>query len=401
MLMDLTAEFVKRLNSAIGELDVENKDHRMLIDRMMEKLSVVMKDCEASEDAVSSIISKIEESTRECKDIVYVRRDESISAVLSRDVAKPCVGPVNKLAITCNCLFDTFGEFEASKGYTVIDTEKALRALDSQLSHVILGVFEHSYRSFDVFTCFLGLYLPNGNMHIIDAIKFREIIPQLRLLTCEVKKVITSERGVECLIRDFGSLGCYQNFNTPEKNVFIDWRIRPLNDVLCCIICNDLIDAAEKLNMGLPTERHELQPTNEVEDFMEAFEISEAQRVLVEDLIKLRAYLAKKNDESPQFVMTDIQLYKVILNMPEDMEEFAALLTRMSSILRLHVSDFLIILNQKSKVFSLERLKSKTPPVSEEVVESPVPCEDDLFSNSKYRSFGDAEESGDERMNAA
>ncbi|ELA42896.1 uncharacterized protein VICG_00211 [Vittaforma corneae ATCC 50505] len=359
MLMDLAAEFVKQLNSAIGQLDTQNENHAGPIEKLADKISKTMKRCEASEDFINMLISKIEDSLKECRDVVYVRKDGNICAIVSRDIVKPNINTTSKLNIECTCLFAPFEKFEENKGYIIIDSEESLRKLDSMLENVILGVFDHDYRSFEGFSCFIGLYVPNGYIYIIDTVKFRDIIPQLRLLTCGVKKIICSQRDVDRLVKDFGSIGCYQNFNVPDSNVYIDWRIRPLNEVLCCIICSELINAVEKHNLGMAHERHQMQPTNEMNDFMNFYGVHASFRNVAEDLMKLRVYLAKKNDESLQYVMTDIQLYQLILNMPSNVDEFEFLLNRMSSILRLHVGDVLLILNQKSRMFSLESLKSK------------------------------------------
>jgi len=380
MVMDLTAEFVKQLNTVLGGLDMGDKDHVELIDRLRGKISSVMEICKDSEELVNQLLSKIEDNNKQCKDIVYVRKDENILAVVSRDVVKPTIGQVDKINIECDCLLNGFGKLEDNKGYVVVDSEENLRRLDGMLSNVVLGVYEHDYRCFEGFVAVIGLYMPDGYVYIIDGIRFREIIPQLRLLRCGVTKILTSQRGVEWLIRDYGALGCYQNFNIPESEVYIDWRIRPLSEVMCCAICTDLMNAVKKCNMSLLTERHEPIHVDEVESFMDLFNIAMSKRALVEDLIKLRTYLAKNNDESPQFVMTDTQLYQVILNMPENVSEFELLLGRMSSILRLHVSDFLIIINQKSKIFSIESLKAKR-------IEEIQPVKLDDFSVNKYRSF--------------
>lgn len=382
MLMDLTAEFVKKLNSIVQELDMENEEHASFVEVLRLRISEIISLCKNAEDNVNMLFNKIEDNCKECKDVVYVNKDGNVAAVVSRDVVKPTIGIVNKLENECHCLFDTLANFEETKGYIIINSEQDLRNLDESLNDVVLSVYEHEYRSFDGFTAALGVYLPNGYVYIIDAIKFREIIPQLNLLTCKVKKVVTSQWGIERLIRDFGQLGCYNNFNIQASNIFIDWRIRPFNKVMCCMICNDLVDAVEKLNKKLVMERHEPLPINEVEAFIEAFDIEETKKGLTDDLIKLRSYLAKKNDESPQFIMTDTQLYQIILNMPADVVEMEMLLNRMSSILRLHVGDFLIILRQKSKAFSIDNLKLKR------VDGTPVATVDD-FSENKYRNFED------------
>lgn len=382
MLMELAGEFVKQLNSAVEQFDTTNESHVRLVSQLAGKMCEIMKACETSEEFINASVSKMEYSLKECRDVVYVRRDENIRAIVSRDVIKPSVNAASKICIKCNCPSAPLARFDESKGCTIVDSEEELRRLDKALESVVLGVFDHDYRSFEGFACFIGLYAQNGWTYIIDAVRFRDIIPQLRLLTCGVKKIICSQRGVERLVKDFGSIGCYQNFNVPDSNVFIDWRIRPLNEILCRIICNELVDAVEKHNLGLAVERHRIQPADEVSDFMDFFAVHESHKALVEDLVKLRMYLAKKNDESPQYVMTDTQLYQLVLNMPGDVDELELLLNRMSPILRLHASDFLLILNQKSKVFSLESLKAKKVE-SGEVPEAPG----DALLEGRYRSF--------------
>lgn len=377
MLVELTASFVKELNSAIEEFTDEDLE---TIELITNKMRSIMKKCENSENNINIAISKIEDAQKTCSDVVYIRKDGDLRAIISRDVVKPNIRPVEKLNISCNCLFEPIGSFEDNKGYIIIETEESLLKLDLSLNNVVMGVYDHDYRSFDGFCCYIGLYLQSGHIYIIDTIKFRDYIPKLRLLTCEVKKIITSQYGVDRLIKDFGTFGCYQNFNVSDTNIIVDWRIRPLNEVFLNIICNDLINAVEKYNSNLITERHDPEAVNEIQEFRDYFNIPNSLIGLVEELIKLRSYLAKNNNESPQYIMTNTQLYQLLLNMPKSVNEVEHLLLRMSSVLRLHVGDFLIILNQKSKVFSIEDLKTKN-------VEENYQSVEEIEDTERHRCF--------------
>lgn len=360
MLMDLTAEFVKTINMTIRLMDPKNKDHMKIIDDLKLKIKRIMSKCENSEFLVNSLVSKMEENNKKCEDIVYVRREGSIKAIVSRDVLKPVLCNVKKLEIHCECLMSPFEAFNPFSGYFIIENEEDLRILDSHLKEVVIGIFDHEYRSFEGFTCLIGIYVPEGHVYIIDALKFRDIITQLRLFTCQVKKIFCSQNNVERVLDDFGSMGCYQNFNVPESDVYIDWRIRPLNEILCSIICNELTIAVEKVNNRFITERYEKTSVNELECFLDSYNLGSSLSDLSSDLLKLRTYLARNNDESVQFVMTDDQLYSILINRPSNVQEFEVLFERMSSVLRLHVGDFLLVLNKKPQGFSLENLKAKS-----------------------------------------
>lgn len=358
-LINLATEFTKTLNALIPHIDTKDSTKVLIITELINKVSSCMKGLENTEEAISHLINLTEINKEECKDVVYLRKDGNLLGIISRDVIKPRIFPVKKLSIECNCLFSIERSFLPFKECIVINTESELRSLDSELKEVVLNAFEHSYRTSDPFVCYISVYTPEGYIYIIDAIRFREIIPQLRLLKCNVMKVICSQFAAKCLIEDFGSVNCYRAFNIPESHYIIDWRIRPLNETMISVICEETAKGVEMLNLGLELEEYCPNETDEVSEFMERFEINESQATLIEKLFKLRAYLARSFKESVQYVLTDSQLAKLISNMPTAVEEIESLFPYMSSVMRLHSGDFLIILKGKSKVFSIENLKNK------------------------------------------
>lgn len=381
MLTELVAEFVKTLNSLIPYVNTNNKKEIELIQKLKDKIKNVMHMCEKSEEILFSSLLKIEENEKECKDIVYIRKDMNIKAIVSRDVLKPVIRPVEKLEVDCMCLFNEFAPFEDKKGYMIVETEEMLKEIDNKLENVVIAVFDHDYRSFEGFTCFISIYTEFGHIYIIDAIKYRDILPKLRLFTCQVKKIFSSQKDVERIIKDFGCIGCYQNFDIPESKVFVDWRIRPLNDILCYIICSTMIDTVEKVNNRIVTERHFPGPIEEGLAFIEKYNIGESLQNVTNDLLKLRNYLGKQYNEGLQYIITDNQLYSVIINMPRTISEFEVLFPRMSSVLRLHVSDFLLVINKKPKGFSIENLKSKKTEFQTEGSE-------DCIYKDRHKNFG-------------
>ena len=360
-LIDLAADFVKTLNLAIPSFELKNNSELEQLQKLKKRIGEIMMKLEKSEENASLLLDQLENPIHECKDVVYIRKDGNLKAVISRDIIKPVVKPVNKLEIQCNCKVQIETKFKGIQGYFIVETEKNLRELDSTLETVIVGVFDHKYRSYEPYTCIIAVYVPDGFIYIIDAIKFRNLIPDLKLLKCDIKKVFVSQYDVEKITRDFGSIGCYCNYNLPESEIFIDWRIRPITEVFVGVIGDTMAKTAEKLNTGISTDVFFPSQKNSISEFLNNFQIDDMNAKTVEDLFKLREYLAKLNNEGVQYVMTDSQLINLATNLPSSLEEFEVLFERMSPIVRLHVDDFLLIMNRKNKIFSLEQLKSKNP----------------------------------------
>lgn len=378
--MSLAVEFVKSLNSIISVVDITNKSDMDDIEKLRERIIEVLKHLERSEEYVNTLLSRLESnSLREKREVIYVRIDGMLRAVVSPDMIKPIVFPTAMLDNKCTHAFDCVRPFETLSGYSVVETEEELRRFDSSLETICLGVFDHTYRSFGGFSCYFAIYIPSGYIYIIDVIKFRDIIPHLRMLTCETKKVIHCQRCVERLIMDFGKIGCYRNFNIPENDLFVDWRISPLDETLVSIVCQDMQNAIEMINSGAALESHVMETKDEVGEFAEKFNLPINLDILA-DLLRLRTYLARTNDESREYVITDTQIYNLIINTPSSIEELESVLGRMSSLLRLHAGDFLLALRKRAGPFSMESLKSK------QVL---LRTKNETMDINKYRRFGE------------
>lgn len=359
-LMDFAAKFVKTLNLAMPNFNLQNISELEHLQKLQRRISEIMAKIEKAEENSCSLLDQLENPIHECKDVVYVRKDNNLRAIISRDIIKPIIRPVDKLEIQCNCEIHIETHFRAIQGYFIVETEKNLRELDSSLQNVIIGIFDHEYRSYEPYTCIIAVYVPDGFIYIIDAIKFRSLIPDLRLLKCGVRKLFSSQFDVERIIEDFGSVCCYCNYNLPKNEMFIDWRIRPIGEVFIGVIGDILTKTAEKFNTGISAEIYSPLQRNLFSEFLSNVQLGgEISADTIEDLYKLREYLAKLNNEGVQYVMTDTQLVNLAINLPSSLEEFEALFERMSPIVRLHVDDFLLIMNRKNKIFSLEQLKRK------------------------------------------
>lgn len=357
MLMELTAEFVKTLNKTIPSIKPNDKSKIQDLELIKERIETQIISLESAEKNIVDNIKKIENYDKNRSDEpIYIRANGEINAIITFNETKPIITAVEKIEEAESSLFSLQCTFQKFENYFLIENELQLRDLDKTLLDACVAVFDHDYRSYEGFTCFIAVYIPDGNIYIIDCIKFREIIPKLKLLRKNVNKIIHCQKCVERLIKDFGCIQSYQNFNLPETDLYVDWRIRPLNNDLISIICNMARSTVENLNNNIPLEHHEPIHYNELETFSLKFNLPSDLDIL-NDLLKLRQYLARINDESLEHIMTDNQLYMMIINNPVNVEEFECLFSRMSSTLRLHATDFILILRRRNK-FSIDDLKS-------------------------------------------
>lgn len=395
-LIDLTAEFVKQLNLFIRSINMNDEQLMHRVADLRKRIASVIERTANAEARAVVQLGKLINTNPTADGVVYVRKDGLLKAVISMSVAKPVVGRTEQVETGCSCTSPGFGLFGAPKGYVYVESEAALFEADQTFSEVCIQVLDHDYRSFDGFSCYLAVRTPDGLLYVIDAIKYREAIPRLNLLRCGVLKLVHCRRCVKRLVSDFGDIGCYRNYDVPEKDVYVDWRIRPISDVMTEVISEDIAEMVEKLNLGITTEKFVAEHEDELKCFVERFGLP-SKCPFLSELLKLRAYLAKTFDEGVQYVMTDAQLLTVLEHTPTTVEAFSHVLPRMSSVARLHAGDFLIVLNKRAKVFSIERLKMKT---GEESAAGGRAEDHEKYKNFRRRSTG-AEESSELQISSA
>lgn len=185
MLIETSAKFVKAFNHELSELDITNLDDLKKLDVLKEQICSKLKLLENSEEIVRTTLNRLAVQASEiAHEPIFVKSNGVIKALIAKDVVKPTIRPIVKITGECRCVLEDFGEFQKhSNGYILIEKEDLLFEIDSQLDRVCLAVFDHDYRSFEGFTCFLALYTPNGNIYIIDALKLRDVLSGLRLFT--------------------------------------------------------------------------------------------------------------------------------------------------------------------------------------------------------------------------
>ena len=357
-LLELTAEFVKTLNQVIPTIDNRNKNIMEELKTLKLRISRIISQTASSEGILIDFLKKQERNKEKISNYIIVRKEGELQAVISTSLQKTTIDPFEKINSECDCLIEGFETFNKLTNLMVIENLKQLFELDESIQNVCICVYDHTYRSYEGFTCFITIATPSGEAYAIDAIKFRDAITKLRLLKCGVQKMIHCRECVQRLIKDFGLIGCYRNYDNHENNCYIDWRIKPLDQVFITIMYDQMQELINTANLKISTEKYEMEITNEIIDFSEKRNVPLDCPYLAE-ILKLRDYLAKTHDEGVQFVLTNQQITLLLESTPTSVQMFEAVLPRMSTVLRPHVRDFILILLKRAKIFSLKKLKDK------------------------------------------
>ncbi|KAI4291455.1 hypothetical protein PAPHI01_0729 [Pancytospora philotis] len=388
-LLDKTANFVKQLNSMVKSISVDDGAAMHQVDELRRRIQAIIEQTSSAEARAMMSLERLCQAEACSSEPLYVRKDGRLRAVVALDMIKPKITAVQKVQRRCDCAQATHPLFERCARTVYIGSEAELVSIDRGLDCVCIEVFDHDYRSFHGFTCFIAVYTPDGLLYVIDTIKFRETIPRLRLLGCGVRKLFHCEQCAERLTADFGGVGCAWCLGGDAGDVYVDWRIRPVNATLLGVISESMARTVEKVNSDFSCAPFTHCETDELQQLSEKLGVSPLSTHL-QNLIKLRNYLALKYDEGQQYVFTDEQMLAMLEARPATREEFEQLFPKMSSVLRIHIGDCMIVLNKKLDAFSLESLKVRGADsllIAEEEEADLAAAEAGVFS--KYRSFAD------------
>lgn len=351
-LMDLSAKFVKEVNMFV----LRNREANPVTERLVERIKSVQTLAKDAEDRVRVVMEKLQIADVRKDKPFYITKGGTPICVVGKDIPKPRIEEIKMEKTGCeHCV--SFRRFEPLAKVTYVETSKQLMLIDKNIEQAAIEVFSHTYRSYNGFICFITLYDMNGSVYVVDAIKFRNHIPSLRLLNCGVPKIVHCRECVRMILLDFKQLSCFRNYDMSPINVFVDWRIRPVDDFLLHILQEGAIKTVEQMNTGKamevfsPDQDEELI---EINNITSRYGVS-ADNGMLRNLLKLRRFLAKSNDESTFYVMSDDQLIRLFSLRPKIERELSSMFKRLSPLARQHLCDFLLVLNGDRKEFSLQK----------------------------------------------
>lgn len=353
-LPDLASEFVYKLNLFLSRFTTHDDEMNRQVESLSQQIARLTDRLSNSEKNFEDLLGRLESSKLSECDIVYLRYKGELYGALSTNIEK--IKPSKPLSLSENCLCPAyhFSMFEKPSKFIIISTEEDLINIDKSLTEVCIQVFDHDYRSYSGFTCFLAFSSPSSPLYILDALKFRESIPRLRLLRCGIPKLIHCQHCAKRLFIDFGKMGCCWNF-TADEDRYVDWRIRPINDMFISLMFEGNSQIIDKIKKGMSVQISTYEEESGIEQFISENDYC-GNEDLLREVLNLRKYLASKSDESLQYVMTDKQILILMNEMPKTIERIEKLLVKVSPVLRRHLGDFALIFRQRTTSFSLEEL---------------------------------------------
>ncbi|KRH92530.1 Exosome 3'-5' exoribonuclease complex, subunit PM/SCL-100 (Rrp6) [Pseudoloma neurophilia] len=230
-------------------------------------------------------------------------------------------------------------------------------------STIMLHVFSHGYHSYLPYVCYLMIRSQHYDF-MIDMLKYSEISIE-NILTCKFYKLIDVQ-SLWTISRQFKvKLCCFQIVNLKERYL-VDWRIKADDFWFDVVLFNDFTEKDlkqlkqyeknDKLGINKKYEQFNklkhmvekysdtdfLQPYDSKSDLEFSFEkIMAFENGLDESklmkLLKLRDFIAKTNNESRDYVMTDRQIHSVLKNKTVE---------RMSPLMRAHLADITFIMGK-------------------------------------------------------
>lgn len=258
--------------------------------------------------------------------------------LIGQNIIKPLVEDVEMhMRYECGC---EVPEIPASlcvfgEDLTWVDESNINSFLESvrNSKHVLMHAYLHTYRTYLPFTC-VFLVRTDCDTYVVDALKHKRLVAMLSY-DCTYRKYMNG-KTLLALREEFKVVPCCYSLVKVHECYFVDFRIRPMQD--------------ELLHLDITPEKDDeavLESVKQTEERIGAQNnITGGKRKALDDILKLRDFVAKNNNESVNYVLTERQLSLILEKMPKTKIQFKSVLPRCSPILRAHIEDILFILNE-------------------------------------------------------
>lgn len=293
---------------------------------------------------------------------------------------------------TLQFLYKSLLEINTASGvngiHYIASKEDCRMANEDILEKTVIGVDvkTHRFRSYKGFTCYIQVSTSNA-IYIFDMMALRNHSELLTFWEAPIVKVFYKElekkewlkkdlnyrvlhsvnllsfSGLPREIHRLGAAVKYATGENLEKQFhLVDWRHTPMSQEM-------YIELIEQVKYLLPVAVSLARSTN-MQEFVEAYRYAQeptkqkltpealmmANQIEPEEsLVKiflLRDFIAKQEDESPQFLMTDRQLITFIREKPSTPEEVFALFQNISPLFKANLNNFIKLLQPKRSQIS-------------------------------------------------
>ncbi|KAI5190755.1 exosome complex exonuclease RRP6 [Nematocida sp. AWRm77] len=281
-------------------------------------------------------------------------------------------------------------------GCCIVSTKEELEQVNALIEkEAVVGVDVkmHTFRSYRGFVCFLQV-ATSKCVYVFDVLALRKHTEMLSFLSsAQVLKVfynlpkkaywikkdmgISVVQGIDlaALDKDARSLNAsiraHLGLVQAQVYTLVDWRLRDITAEMQKQMENEvqhLVPLSVALVRGMSLEKfaEQLSVLEEYvplvstpESFSLRYGVPLTQKVV--DVFSLRDFIAKQEDESPAFVLTNRQMQMFLSASPKTPEETFALFPRISSLFKANLTNFLRVLHThtKPKPFNMAQLTSE------------------------------------------
>ena len=192
---------------------------------------------------------------------------------------------------------------------------------------IIVDSKSHSYRYYNETATIIVFYVANSIFYL-DCFKNLEILNSISDYLHNKKILMTfdSSKSLKFFFQHYYEISS----NYLKKSViYVDWRIRPINETLTNIIRCDI-----EIILSALIDNRELKMKEVVEcepvDILQLFQATKLSKTNFElfcKMLKLRDYLAKEFNESPDFIITIPKISALINFEPKDEDDIKKCLT--------------------------------------------------------------------------
>lgn len=284
-----------------------------------------------------------------------------------------------------------------------VETEEDFEKVKDQLNaerFLAVGVENHSFRSYKGFIC-LAQVATATEIYVIDAMLLRHRMQELEFFSNpDVLKImhgsapaiawlhrdynlpVNSVIDTHCVASHLGESPSLQNLvakhcgaQLAREFQMADWRNRPLPQEMLAHAANSVRHLFRLLSSLLgrgpnleaiiaashqETASRHAPPARSAGLFAERYSLPNTE--VLEEVLKLRDFIARDEDESPQFVLTNRQVCQLVASLPRDQAEVFRMFDRISPLFKSNMNNFIRILaGGCSKVFDLDALKLRSP----------------------------------------
>lgn len=285
--------------------------------------------------------NKLKESKEDLKDkkdknIVFVKEGSDLVAILSKNLPKAIENPTSIKNVNLENSCNKTVNFEKLLKNKIFDLKDTILPEN----FILVDIKFHSYRTYECIPSFLVLVIESSLYCFEFDSKITEIL--LFLKNQKTKEIFSNKKTNIFLSEkyDFKNIKNIQKYENlfakyskedNKKILYVDWRIRPFHLLKEYLF----VDIFEYKNSDI----YKFDKSDELGD------LKIKEKLLFDDLNKLRDSLALENNESLSYILTDNQI-KILLTNKEEIqtrEDINSLLPFQSPIFRTHIYDFLLL----------------------------------------------------------